>query len=127
MAKTIEDATVAELDALALERNVADYPTGGVKAEKYEAVKAALGEGYEFEPDQQEPQVTIALVDDVNGAQFGVGDEQVELTAGETVDVPERHGRRLVAEHWFLVSDEVEEPEIEPPEGAIPGDEEEEG
>lgn len=102
MATPLEKATVADLDALAAAHAVPDYPADGNKADKYEAVRAALGDDYAFE----EPSLSyVELADkDVNGAQFAhpVTGEQVELAAGDRLELEERHVGRLVAEHAFL-------------------------
>jgi hypothetical protein len=103
--KTLEDATVAELDALAAQHSTPEYPAEGLKAEKYEALANQLGEGYQFDEAQAQPPATVELEladPDANAAQFAIGDEQVEIARGDTLEVEEREGRRLVAAFSFL-------------------------
>ena len=83
--KTLDDANVPQLDQLAAEHAVADYPAGGKKTEKVAALKAALGADFTFaEPDTFVVQLPADA--DVNAIQFadpstGV---QVELKPGDT-------------------------------------------
>ena len=75
--------TVPELDALAEEHDVLDYPADGLKADKVAALEAA---GVEL--DAEPPRVyRLQLSDEVEGAvaAFQMGDRNVELDADNPV------------------------------------------
>ena len=75
--------TVPELDALAEEHSVLDYPKDGLKPEKVAALEAA---GVEL--DAEPPRVyRLKLSDKVEGqwARFQMGDRSIELTAENPV------------------------------------------
>jgi hypothetical protein len=93
--------TVPELDALAEEHDVADYPADGLKAEKVAALEA-VGVDFDAEPD---PMYHFRLKDDVEGgvASFMAEGKAIELNADspdfETADRSVALGLRGV---WFL-------------------------
>lgn len=84
MGKPLGELTVAELDAVADQHQVADYPSDGLKADKLEALTAVFGEAFEAELEEI---VTyrLTLVDDVNGAQFNLGGEEISLDTDNPV------------------------------------------
>lgn len=94
--------TVAELDALAEEHNVIDYPVDGVKADKMAALEAA---GIAVDSVEPATVYSFRLKDDVEGgvASFMADGRAVDLSAEnpefETTDRSVAAGLRDV---WFL-------------------------
>lgn len=82
MAAPLEKATVAELDALASEHAIPDYPADANKPEKLAHLQAALGDDFEFETP---PTYRLTLVEGVNAAQFNVAGVEIDLDTASPV------------------------------------------
>lgn len=89
--------TVADLDALAAEHSVADYPADGLKDEKIAALEAA---GVDLSASEPPTVYRLRLRDDANAAQFNSGGEEIRLDRDsptfETTDAAAYLGARAL-------------------------------